>query len=113
MTFWFDAHLPPIVAKWLNADFPDNTFLSVWSTGHQTSTDKQLYFSARKAGAVLISKDIDVVYLYEVHGSPPKIIWLTIGNLTKNELYKTLKNAIQKAIPLFEAEGEDFIIISH
>lgn len=36
--------------------------------------------SARDAGAIIITKDLDFVKLQERFGPPPRILWLTLGH---------------------------------
>ena len=68
-----------------------------------------LFFdAAKKANAVLISKDSDFVELVMRHGTPPKLIWLTCGNVS-NFALQTLFNAkLLEAIQLLEG-GETIV----
>jgi predicted nuclease of predicted toxin-antitoxin system len=74
MTVWLDAHLSPGVAQWLTKTF-DVTASPVRDLGLLGAEDDQIFFEARKAADVVITKDVDFVILLERHGSPPKIIW--------------------------------------
>ena len=58
------------------------------------ATDSAIFDAAKKANAVLISKDSDFVELVMRHGAPPKLIWLTC-DLWEREL-RCIANAIQR-----------------
>jgi len=76
MTVWLDAQLSPGIAHWLSATF-DIAASPVREIGLLAAEDEQIFFEARKAADIVISKDIDFVSLLERHGSPPKIIWMS------------------------------------
>jgi predicted nuclease of predicted toxin-antitoxin system len=51
--------------------------------------DRDIFFSAREAKAVVLTKDRDLVDLVIQLGSPPQILWATCGN-TSNAKLKTI-----------------------
>jgi predicted nuclease of predicted toxin-antitoxin system len=109
MTVWLDAHLSPGIARWLNETF-DVTALPVRELGLRGSDDDQIFFAARKAADVVITKDIDFVILLERHGSPPKLIWLTCGNTSDASLRQILTAKFREALRLL-VSGEDIVEI--
>jgi predicted nuclease of predicted toxin-antitoxin system len=109
MTVWLDAHLSPAVAQWLTKTF-DVTALPVRDLGLLGAEDDQIFFEARRAADVVITKDIDFVILLERHGSPPKIIWLTCGNTSDAALRQILTAKFEEARRLFES-GEKLVEI--
>jgi predicted nuclease of predicted toxin-antitoxin system len=109
MTVWLDAHLSPGVARWLTETF-DVTALPLRDLGLRGAEDDQIFFEARKAADVVITKDIDFIILLERHGSPPKIIWLTCGNTSDAALRQILTTTFQEALRLFES-GENLVEI--
>jgi predicted nuclease of predicted toxin-antitoxin system len=78
--------------------------------GLRGAEDEQIFFEARKAADVVITKDVDFVILLERHGSPPKIIWLTCGNTSDAALREILTAKFQEALPLLES-GENLVEI--
>ena len=72
--------------------------------------DDQIFFAARKAADVVITKDVDFVNLLERHGSPPKIIWLTCGNTSDAALREILTAKFREALALMES-GESLVEI--
>ncbi len=82
MIFWLDAQLPPSLAPWLTEAF----HVEAYSMRHldlHTAEDLQIFDRARRTGdVVLISKDSDFVELITQRGTPPRLLWVTCGNLT-------------------------------
>ena len=109
MTVWRDAHLSPGIARWLSQTF-GVTALPVRELGWRGAEDDQIFFAARTAAAVVITKETDFVTLLERHGSPPKIIWLTCGNTSDAALRAILKAKFQEAARLLDS-GENLIEI--
>lgn len=82
MMFWVDAQLPPTIATWVNERFGVGA-CSMRYLGLHAAKDMEIFQRARAANdVVLISKGGDFVDLIEQHGPPPKLIWVTCGNVT-------------------------------
>jgi predicted nuclease of predicted toxin-antitoxin system len=111
MTLWLDAHLSPQIARWVSETF-GFTATPVHDLRLQESEDKQIFFAAREANAVVITKDGDFAELQERHGSPPKIIWLTCGNTSEEALKQILSSALPEAVRLLDA-GDDLVEIGN
>lgn len=88
MIVWTDAHLSPALAPWLTATF-DIEAAALRTLGLREAEDPAIFEAARRAGAVLMTKDADFVALVERLGPPPQIIWLTCGN-TSNDALRAL-----------------------
>jgi predicted nuclease of predicted toxin-antitoxin system len=58
----------------------------VQSVGLDCATDEQVWEHARMNGFAVVSKDEDYNNLSVVRGSPPKVIWLQIGNCTTSQV---------------------------
>jgi predicted nuclease of predicted toxin-antitoxin system len=111
MTLWLDAQLSPRIARWV-ADTFGFAATPVRDLNLRESEDGQIFFAAREAQAIVITKDSDFVDLLERHGSPPKIIWLTCGNTSEAALKEILSSTLTKAIELLEA-GDDLVEIGN
>jgi predicted nuclease of predicted toxin-antitoxin system len=111
MTLWLDAHLSPRIARWVTETF-GFAATPVRDLNLRESEDDQIFFAARAARAVVITKDSDFVHLLERLGSPPKIIWLTCGNTSEIALKEILSSALPEAIRLLEA-GDDLVEIGN
>ena len=110
MIFWIDAQLSPALAPWLTETFEVEAY-SAKFLGYRDASDKAIFEAAREVEAVVITKDADFVSMLELHGSPPQVLWLTLGNTTNAHLKIVLKETFQQALTLLES-GEDLVEIS-
>jgi predicted nuclease of predicted toxin-antitoxin system len=107
---WIDEQLSPALAVWISGAF-DLTATAVRDLGFAGAADSEIFFAARRAEAVVLTKDRDFIRLLERHGAPPRVLWITLGN-TSNERLKTVLGAsLQRAMDLF-AGGESLVEIS-
>ena len=84
-TLWLDAQLPPQLATWLCTGLGHDSH-AVRSLGLGDADDQTIFLQARSANAILLSKDVDFVELVVRLGAPPKLIWLTCGNVSNEAL---------------------------
>ncbi len=110
MTIWIDAQLPPAIAKWIRKEF-NFSAKAVRDFGLHESTDEQIFFAARKANAIVMTKDADFQRLLEQKGPPPKVIWLTCGNTSNASLKLILKTTLVKAIDFLNS-GDELVEIN-
>lgn len=80
MKLLFDQNLSPKVATGLADLFPDSTH--VQAVGLDCADDDHIWEHARLNGFAIVSKDEDYNNLSVFRGSPPKVIWLQLGNCT-------------------------------
>jgi predicted nuclease of predicted toxin-antitoxin system len=81
---WIDAQLPPALAAWLTE----------WGTparhvedlGLLAAADGVIFDAARRAKAIVVTKDEDFVQLLEAQGPPPQVVWVTVGNVRNARL---------------------------
>ena len=109
MILWIEAQLPPTLAQWLNSQFDIEAY-SVKRIGLRDATDKEIFFAAREAGAVMMTKDQDFLNLLDKHGPPPQVIWITFGNTSNKHLRDVLSRVLAKATALLES-GEQLVAI--
>ncbi|CAN5267653.1 DUF5615 family PIN-like protein [soil metagenome] len=110
MKIWVDAQLSPSIAAWINRTFDDIQAESVRALGLRDSTDPDIFEAAKKADAVVMSKDDDFIQLIEQRGTPPKLIWITCGNTSNARMREILSTALLKAKELLES-GENVVEI--
>lgn len=103
MKLWIDAQLSPALAKWISEKFADIQATAVRDLGLRDAEDSVIFFSAREADAVVMTKDSDFLELQKRHGAPPKIIWVTCGNTSNTALKSILLGSLQKAVDLLES----------
>ena len=111
MIIWIDAQISPSISAWINRTYPSVQAKSLRSLNLLYATDREIFFSAKEANAVIMTKDQDFYQLLSHFGSPPKIIWLTCGNTSSGNLCKILESALPKALKLLE-KGESIVEIN-
>ena len=109
MILWLDAQLPPALAPWLCTECGVKT-VAIREVGLREASDEQIFFAARTARVVVMTKDSDFVSLLERHGAPPQVVWLTIGNCSNAALQKLLGAQWQVVARLLE-QGEPLVEI--
>lgn len=110
MILWLDAQLSPHLARWVTSEFGIEA-KPVRELGLREARDREIFFAARDAGAVVMTKDGDFVLLLEQLGPPPQILWLTIGNTSNAHLKGVLSRSFSKARALL-LRGEPLVEIS-
>lgn len=110
MRIWIDAQLSPEIASWIGGNF-DFEAVAIRDLGLRDSEDIEIFNAARAEGAILLTKDRDFLDLLGRLGSPPKVIWLTCGNTSNEELQRILAKTLADAVELLEG-GETIIEIS-
>ena len=73
--------------------------------------DPEIFAKARRAEAVVLTKDEDFVVLVERLGPPPQVIWLTCGNDSNARLKKILMAGLPEAMVMIR-RGEPVVEIS-
>ena len=80
MKLLFDQNLAPKLASALADLFPNSSHVQL--EGLDRASDEQVWEYARLNGFAIVTKDADFNNLSVVRGSPPKVIWLLLGNCT-------------------------------
>ena len=65
---------------------------------------------AQKGGFVIVTKDSDFAEIQVIHGFPPKVIWLQLGNCRTLQVEVTLRRH-QKDLSAFEQDRNVGILI--
>lgn len=77
--YWIDAQLPLALARWICAR--GVVARHVMELDLLETPDHEIFTHARASGSVIISKDEDFVRLLEQYGPPPRVVWVTVGNV--------------------------------
>ncbi len=99
MILWIDAHLSPALAPWMAARFGIDAY-SVKYLGHRDATDQAIFFAARAAKVVVMTKDSDFLRLLEQHGPPPQVLWVTLGNTSNARMKEVLERTFPRAVEM-------------
>lgn len=77
--------------------------------GMLAAPDATIFAAARRAGAIVVTKDEDFVRLLEAHGNPPQVVWVTVGNVRNARLrvlferhWPTIREQVAAGEPLVE-----------
>ena len=108
-TIWVDAQISPRIARWIAEKFRVAAH-AVRDLGLRDASDLQIFAEARRADAIVLTKDADFVHLLEQRGSPPKILWLICGNTSNEVLQHILALHLMAALHLLE-RGEEAVRI--
>jgi predicted nuclease of predicted toxin-antitoxin system len=100
---WVDAQVSPAIATWIGINFSVSA-IALRDLGLRDATDRAIFLAARRASAILITKDSDFIRLLDELGSPPKVIWLTCGNTSNARLKQILSNTLPQALSLLQTE---------
>ncbi len=84
MRLLFDENLSPRLPRKLATAFPDRRHVD--DVGLHGRTDTDLWKYAGKHGFMLVSKDNDFRQLSFLHGAPPKVVWLHVGNAPTRDI---------------------------
>ena len=110
MTIWIDAQLSPSLARWI-ADTLNVTAIAVRELGLRDAKDFEIFQAARQANVAVLTKDSDFPHLLAQHGPPPKVLWLTCGNTSNQNLRVILGSALRAALALLDS-GESIVEIA-
>ncbi len=89
--------------------FPDSAHVT--DVGLQRATDHEVWEHARRDDYLLVSKDSDFNDLAFVHGPPPKVVWLRVGNAspTRSKSYSPRPQTPSA----FAANDTDAVLVLH
>jgi predicted nuclease of predicted toxin-antitoxin system len=104
----FDQNLPRSLLSTVEDAFPGSTHVAL--LGLDKSSDKHIFDFARLEGFTIVSKDSDFRQLSFVHGAPPKVIWLRVGNRSAKELRQIVSDCIE-LFQRFEDDQEAFLVV--
>ena len=92
MKLLFDHHLSRKLVSRLADIFPDSSH--VVFHGLACAEDSAIWSFARNNGYIIVTKDSDFNDMSTLHGAPPKIIWLRIGNCTTTMIETMLRRHV-------------------
>ncbi|MCP9926331.1 DUF5615 family PIN-like protein [Cyanobium sp. CH-040] len=84
----FDENLSPRLAAALSDAFPGSAH--VRDLGLKGASDQKIWVLAGKTGFTVVTKDDDFKGLSLLHGSPPKVVWLLVGNTSTAKILQCL-----------------------
>ena len=101
------------MAKWLMEDF-NVTAKSFWELKFNLAPNTDVFkIAAEKKNIIVITtKDIDFVKLQADKGSPPKILYINVGNISNNELRVIINKSFGNALEIFIKTNKQLVEIT-
>jgi predicted nuclease of predicted toxin-antitoxin system len=99
----FDQNLSPRLVATLADLYPGS--LHVREAGLREADDSVVWHYAREQGLTIVSKDSDFHQLSFVHGHPPKVVWLRVGNGPTTAIAALLRTQ-RETVQRFHADPE-------
>ena len=109
MRFIVDAQLPPALANFLIS--AGHQADHVVDLGLASASDSTIWQQARERNAVIITKDEDFLSLRALRSDGPAIVWVRIGNTTRNALLRVMAAALPQIIAALE-RGEAVVEVT-
>jgi predicted nuclease of predicted toxin-antitoxin system len=109
MQLLFDQNLPPRLRYTLADVYPDS--LHVRDVNLQNSDDSVIWEFARKNHFCIVSKDGDFQRRATLYGSPPKVVWLRVGNCAVTEIESLLLHRSSQIQDFIINTDKDLLII--
>lgn len=110
MKLLFDENVSPTLAKAFAGQYPGS--VHVRDVGLRGAEDLRIWDSASAQGFAIVSKDTDFRERSYVEGSPPKIIWLDVGNAGTAAIAELMRNERQRIEQFETLEGTSLLIPS-
>ena len=98
MKLLLDQNISRKLVKTLGRSFPGTSH--VHTLGLSTASDLEVWEYARTHEYIIVTQDSDFSERIAVHGHPPKVVWLRVGN-TSTQHIKTLLAERRKDILAF------------
>jgi predicted nuclease of predicted toxin-antitoxin system len=90
LSLLFDQNLSRRLSTLLAAEFPGSEH--VLPAGLAGADDRAVWAYAAAQGLAVVSKDTDFLQLSATLGSPPKVVWLHVGNGPTRQIEALLRS---------------------
>jgi len=108
MRFLIDAQLPPALARLLAAK--GHIAEHAFDIGPEDASDRQLWNYAILHQAVIVTKDEDFSDMVAAIVPAPVVIWVRVGNVSRDALLKWFEPQLPRVIDMVEA-GQAIIVL--
>ncbi len=103
-----DENLSYRLAAQLRQPFPGTEHVDF--VGLHAHSDARIWQYARDHGFIVVSKDDDFRQLSFLHGAPPKVVWLAVGNAGTESILEILMDRRQ-SIEAFARDHQESLLI--
>lgn len=108
MKLLFDNNLSVLLPDAVATFFPGSKHVA--DLALEQLSDHQIWQFAKAHHFTIVTKDKDFYHLATSKGSPPKVVWITIGNCTNRQLISLVTGAAE-AISLFMQSNKDLLVL--
>lgn len=109
MKLLYDQNLSYRLVAELNDLYPDS--FHVRDIGMKEADDSDIWGYAVRNGYTIVSKDSDFHQQSFMHGHPPKIIWLRVGNCSTNTIISLLRTHHDAVLRFKQNEAASFLTL--
>ncbi|MEX0780937.1 MAG: DUF5615 family PIN-like protein [Balneolales bacterium] len=109
MKFLIDVQLPPNLCKWVE-EKKDHARHAIDIQNGLTLSDVELWQIAVDQKEIIITKDSDFLDRYLLFGSPPRILYISVGNCSNKKLFEILDVHWNTIYSLFK-NGSEVILV--
>lgn len=110
MRLLLDHNLSPRLVRLLSDIYSD--CVHVHGLGMDRSSDTEVWRYAAEHGYTIVSKDADFHQRSLLFGSPPKVVWLRLGNCSVMESAAILRERYVVIRRFVEEASADFLVLS-
>ena len=89
MQLLLDEQLAEELCELLRDAFPESRHIRLLGRGG--ASDDEVWQLALEHRCVLVTKDEDFHRLSVLHGPPPKVVWIRLGNCSTNDVIRLLR----------------------
>ena len=110
MKLLLDENLNPRLPALLADFYPDSSQIEL--LGLRGATDTAVWEYAKAQGYVLVSKDNDFRQRSFQYGSPPKVVWLNVGNAGTPVILNLLRESRDEIAHFVAAPEEALLVVT-
>ncbi len=111
MKLLFDENLSPRLVTAVADTFPGSRHVE--DCGLLSEGDAEVWRYARTNGFAIVTKDSDFAELSRLQGSPPRVIWLRVGNCTTSRAELVLVNLSSRIEDFLRSGSDHCLILKH
>jgi predicted nuclease of predicted toxin-antitoxin system len=111
LRFLLDTQLPPRAALFLMECGCDAIHTTNLPNGHLLQ-DAEIRRIATEESRIIITKDGDFHDYYMVKGAPPRLLYLTLGNISNTDLLTLLAKNMSALETAFAAHNADIVVMN-
>ena len=109
MKLLFDQNLAPRLVAEVDHLFPASQHVRAVCLSH--ADDLVVWEYAKHHGFTIVSKDADFHQMSLVHGAPPKVVWVRLGNCTTGDVVRLLDFRRQRLLEFDEQPEAAFLAL--